>query len=382
MIQFRKNSHAVKILLCISMCGELSWNSLRLIEGNHTRILYTVNLLKKEGYISILKYENIKTIRLKRKSFEIIENISPLILQHYLNISNNHHFRAGKNIGFRQIQRHHLIGEVMCVFTRLNIPIYDFMKPHLSLNSSDINIYNNDIYFYTNTEIKNIDKEQKHKIEFTKIIGLLFSPGGDYAIYNTNKKLMLWCTQGEHKSQLLIEDIVNHNKEEYITNKEKYYQATEAIIFGYDMDICLDVLKVHENRMKKSVVFEYLTFDNVYKNIYFVPTDENGLNQLLILTQKNWKNILLYKTFNKKFITNVTSAVDCDASTDSSYALMFFDGNIGRLRRFALAMENKTNKKFEILCFDWQVPFIKKFCGNKVIIKSFSTNTILNLFNE
>ena len=53
-------------------------------------------------------------------------------------------------------------------------------------------------------------------------------------------------------------------------------------------------------------------------------------------------------------------AFEYDACVDGVYVLSFLDGDIARLNRFRRALENRSEKT-EVLCFEDQVDFLKKY---------------------
>lgn len=381
MIQFRRNSYANIILEYISLCGEFPYQSLEMMNRNKRILQRTINNLKKEGYITITGSGPMKTIRVTKKAFPVIEAINPDFLKHYLVVSENHHFRGGtyKNnkVGARQVWRRHRMAEILCIFKQLDVKLWQEEKPILHLNSNkERSIASNDLIFYTSKELKNADINQRYKTDFTRIMGALFSPGGVYCVYNTNKGLMKWNSQGEGKAQVLVEDIVKQNLKEY---KEKVFEANSAIMFGKGMEPALEML-VSNGGKRDSNGFEMLSFDNTYRNIYYLTLDENGKRQLDIMTRKNWHDILKEEIFPEEYINFKYSNIDCDAIDKNKYILMFFDGNIGRLKRFKQASYDSTKNKFEILCFPWQANFIKEYMEDNATCRILSLDDIEEIF--
>ncbi len=381
MIQFRRGSHANTILEYIALCGEFPYQSLSLINPNKVIMQRTVNQLKKEGYITITGSGPMKTIRITKKAFEIIEAINPAYLSHYLSISENHHFRGGvyrnNNVGARQTWRRHRMAEIFCIMKQAGIEVWKDLKPQLSLSvSSPQTITSDDLYFYTSKELKNADISQRYKTEFTRIMGLLFSPGSIYCIYNVNKGLIKWNSQGEGKAQVLVEDIVNQNS---IAYHNANFEAVNAIMFGKDMEPALEILESNGGK-RDSNGFEMLSFDNTYRNIHYITLDENGTEQIKIMTTPNWRSILKNSIFDKSLTDFKYSNVDCDAIDNNKYILLFFDGNIGRLKRFKQASFDSKDKVFEVLCFPWQSHLIKKYMGEKVSCRILDLKTIKSVF--
>lgn len=384
MIQFRKNSYANIILEYIALCGEFPYNSLDILGKNKVILQRTLNNLKKEGYITISGSGVMKTIRITKKSFEVIDAINPNFLQHYLTVSENHHFRGGtyknNNVGARQTWRRHRMAEILCLMYQNGVKIWEYQKPQLSLSTSTVpQISENDLLFYTSKELKNADKNQRYKTDFTRIMGAIFSPGGIYCVYNTHKGLMKWNSQGEGKAQVLVEDIVQHNSQKH---HEDFFVAEDAIMFGKGMSPVSDILNSNGSN-KDSNGFELLSFDNTYRNIYYITLDENGKEQLKIMTSPCWHEKLCNAIFPEAFIDFKHSIIDCDAIDKSSdtYILMFFDGNIGRLKRFKQAAYD-SKKNFELLCFPWQIDVLQQYVESKIKLRTLQLEDIKNIYKD
>lgn len=380
MIQFRRDSYALSLLLHIVMAGEFPYNALHLF-GNKKMLQRTVLDLKKEGYITVNGTKENKTIRITTKAFPIIENINKTYLDYYYSITDNHHFRGNGTlkVGSRQSYRRHRLAEIMCCLEALDVDFWPDKKPELTLSERKNNIPSDRKLFYTSKEIKKIDANQKYKTEFTRIMGLIFSPGGIYCVYHTNKKRMKWNSQGEGKVQVLVDDIIK-------MNCSKYVEPNKAIMFTKDINIIDDILMLKAGE-KDENNFELLNFDNTYDNIYIVPVDLGkdlgGLIQLKILMSENDRNIIKQKFLSQEEINFQYSTVDCDAITkDGHFKLMFFDGDIGRLKRFKQAMFDKNPSDFEVLCFSWQKEALRKYLPAEVTLIEYPTQEIVSILKS
>lgn len=378
MLQFRENSYSYTLLKIIALCGEFPYNSLYLLDGNDRIIKRTILNMKKEGYITILGKGNMKTIRLTKKSFEPLKKIGEVYLNHYLSITDNHHFRGGKDKNAdRIVWRRHRMAEIICMLLDIDAKLWSFEKPTLTLkNTENKQIKKEDIIFYTSREMKNADIEQRYKTEFTRIMGALFSPGGIYGIYNTNKSLMKWNKQGEGKAQVLIEDIAS------INCSGKYQSLDNAIMFGKDMSTALDILNSNGGKRDEND-FEFLSFDNTYTNIYYITLDEEGLYQLNLLIQNNWYDAICNSIFPKSFLDVSYKSIDCDAydKKNNKYIIIFLDGNIGRLKRFKEASYD-SNNKFEVVCFDWQKEMVENYIGDNANLMVVTAEKLSELITE
>ena len=379
MLQFREDSYSYNILRIIAMSGEFPYQSLYLIDGNERLIKRTVLNMKKEGYVTILGKGPMKTIRITKKAFTPLQKMGDGLLEHYLSVTDNHHFRGGKDkTADRIIWRRHRMAEILCMFDDLGAKIWSSEKPSLTLDPKEKPcISKNDLIFYTSREMKNADIEQRYKTEFTRIMGVLFSPGGVYGVYNTNKGLMKWNKQGEGKAQVLIEDIVS------INCSNEYSSLDNAIMFGKDMSVALDIL--NSNGGKKDINdFELLSFDNTYNNIYYITLDDEGLYQLSLLTQNNWYDAIRYSIFPEEFLNTTYLSVDCDAydKAHNKYIMMFLDGNIGKLKRFKEASFDNKNKKYEVVCFDWQEEMLREYLGDNATLLVITSDRLSELITD
>lgn len=383
MVKFRKGGYAERILIAVAISGEFPYRELDLL-GDRKMLLRNLNKLKEEKYVTVKtpqKAPSEKTIRLMTKAFPILEEINPLLLDNYMKVSGGHHFR-GTDSDFTQIWRRHRMAEVVWFLARLGVGYAPWERPQLSLDGKDKNhkvINPDDCLFYTSVELKNADKNQRYKTEFTRILGTLFSPGGIYNIYNTNKGLMKWNQQGENKAQVLVEDIIRINY-----NSEDAYDmhVSNAIMFGKDFDTAIQILESNGGKRDNNN-FEMLSFDNTYDNIYYITLDDNGHNQIGMMMTKDWHAILKSLIFQEYQINFSYSSVDCDAIDGDTYYLLMFDGNIGRLKRFKEASFD-SDKQFQIICFDFQTAAIERYIGNEnnITVSCCTVDSIMDIFYD
>lgn len=374
MLQFREDSYSEKLLKLIALCGEFPYHSLYMIDGNDRIVKRTLNNMKKEGYITTVGKGQFKTIRLTKKAFKPLSDLGEEYLEHYMFASSGHKFRGGKD-GERIVWRNHRLAEILVMFRYINAKLWCFEKPELTLKKHKSPFDKDDIVFYNSREMKNADVEQRYKTEFTRVMGALFSPGGVYAVYNTNKGLMKWNRQGEGKAQVLIEDIVAAN---YSGGHE---DLKHAIMFGKDIETARAILESNGGP-RDANDFEMLSFDNTFENIYFIPLDGHGIYQLKLLIQSNWKDAVNYAIFPEEYLMTDSLSIDCDAyDGNKKYILSFLDGNIGRLKRFKEASYN-SKKEYEVVCFDWQKEMVADYMGKNATIKEITEDLLSEMISE
>lgn len=365
-VSFNEDTYAGQILRMTALAGEFPYRSLYLLGGSDRLLKRTVLNLRKEGYLNVIGSADLKTIRLSTKTFPVLKRLG--FYDHYMFVSRDNKFSGMQSVnGSKHIWRNHRLAEAETMFFNLGAHICISEKPVLTLNTGEQEtpICQEDFLFYSSREMKNADASQRYKYDFTRILGTLFSPGGVYAIYNTNEGRMKWSDQGEIKAKVLTEDIIKRNC------SYKAGELNRSIIFSKDIMLAERILlgnggKKDENGM------EFLSFNRVYDHIHFIPLDGNGLYQVLLIVQKGWKDIILRSIFDEKILLNgKTSTVDADAfdKENHKYILSFLDGDIARLKRFNdAASQTEGKQKFEVVCFDWQEEFISSYMHKKVTV--------------
>lgn len=265
------------------------------------------------------------------------------------------------------------MAEVMVLFRRLGVRLFPFEKPTL-LNKKKKQISEDDAFFYTSTEIKSIYPKERLKVDFTRILGLLFTAGGMYSVYNTNKGLMKWHTQGEQKAKHLVSRIA-YEKLDY----KEGYSPDHALLFVHSMDVVSRILESNKKR-KDSLGFEPLSFDNTFSFIHCVPISEEGLYLLYFLAQKDFKIQTAYRLFPSECILKKPS-MECLAEKDNELYFLFIDGDVASLRRMKYQMGFlPKGKKIVVVCFSFQVDFIRNYLGNLVEIATIKEDELVDVF--
>ena len=72
------------------------------------------------------------------------------------------------------------------------------------------------------------------------------------------------------------------------------------------------------------------------------------------------KTVLLFDDEDRSFNRG---NFEFDAKINGTYILSHLDSDLCRLNRFREAIIDDPNDKYEVLCFEWQYHFVKKFMG-------------------
>jgi hypothetical protein len=381
-IRFEEGSYASRIIYYVALAVVFPWQSLHLIPGSHQIILRVISQLKENGYIVVSDKGAQKSIKIAKKAIDILDTVKPGLKDYYMFNSENHTSRGAaagdKATKLQMLSRKHKVGETYCMCSMAGTRILFNEKPELQIVYSNkcLDDYLDAPLFYNSREIKSVDPEQRHKTEFSRIIGLIISRGGCYNVYNINKGLIKWNQYGENKAKVLTNDIITSNFSESDVDTS-HIKSGEAIMFAKDFSAAETFLASKGSRPDGNG-FELISFDNTYQDIYLIPLDMYGALQLKVITTPGWRKILLACVFG--IDRSPDSSVDCDAYIEDTFCLTLFDGNIARLRRFNQSIYEKGPQHFKILCFPFQTETIKSILDFEIEIQEVEVETFISAF--
>jgi hypothetical protein len=360
-----------RLLLLLSISGEFPCGSLGIL-GNARTIKAMVHKMEAVQKIRVAANETMlstklfqvsgkgdkRTVRLAKNALSILNDIHANALGYYLSS-----FPKNKFTGDRyHIFRNHRVAEAVAMCMMADIQAAPYLLPELQKNSIRHVIPKIPAY-YLARNFKKIYESELNKTIFTRIIGLLFYPGGGYAVYNTRNAVMKWSGLGEIKAKQELSEIARMNA--------GLEEITSVILFGTDANIALQTVVESDKSRKKQV-----RFDRIFFNIHFVPLNEDGINLLKILTLQNWHEKLMNILFNPKTRPKGYGSIEYDAFWKCKYFYSHIDSDIARLIRFREALLTQE-QPFEVLCLPWQVKYLTEYLGDSVILKQLEMPTLL-----
>lgn len=166
---------------------------------------------------------------------------------------------------------------------------------------------------------------------------------------------MKWSGMGEFKAL--------HSLMETSRLNADIGQVNGAVLLGQSEEVALKTLL--ESDKSRRMEFR---FDSIYRHIYFIPMDGDGIRQLRLMTVPDWKEKLLDLLFDPEVRSYDRGLFEYDACMDGVYILSHLDGDIARLIRFREAVENQKGQ-FEVLCLPYQAQFLREYLGTLAGIK-------------
>ena len=257
------------------------------------------------------------------------------------------------------VDRNHRVAETLAAFMDAGF----YYLPHTlpRLKSEGINrIITTQPLVYPSRMLKLTDNGEGNKTGFSRITGAVFAGGDCYAVYNTRNAVMKWSGEGEMKMKVNINLLS-------IVNSGVDHAHLPMLFFGASHEIAFrSMLAMRKATNARS------RFDMFYPKIYFVPLNQYGARFLRFISIPGWRDHLLELLFDEDQIAKLTS-FEYDAKVNDTYILSHLDSDLCRLNRFREAIIDDPNDKYEVLCFEWQYDFVKKFLGDlaKVTVISF-----------
>ena len=376
MITVRLGSHMYSLLRLLSIAGEFPSKSTGIFGDTRTikAMIHKSEAAQKirlsNGDILETKLFQLsgkwhsRTIRLYKNALPVLNEVHSDALDYYLSVFPDNRF-SGNQLN---IQRNHRVGEAIAMCMMAGIETAPYMLPELQKETIR-SVVPKKTSYYVSRNIKNISETEMNKTMFTRVVGLLFYPGGSYAVYNTRNAVMKWSGLGERKAKLELSEIVRMNAGPY--------DVTSALLFGTDENIALQTVIESDANRKKQFRSKGDRFDEIYQSVHFVPLDQNGIDMLKILTLPDWHEKLMSVLFPSDIRLKGYSSFEYDASRDNKYYYSHLDGDIARLMRFhgAYMMYKFT---CEALCFPWQAQFLQGYFGESVKLIQINMQRTLN----
>ena len=369
-IRFQRGSYAWKIIYFVALGVIFPWRSLKLIQGDHTLVLRCIRLLKENGYIIVQQKGRLKSIKLTKKAVDILDFIEPGLYEYYMYNSEGHTFRGvkvnDKTTLYQVYLRHFANAQVCCLNHRMDAKFLYQDKPQLRLTYTGRGVEVKDTYYYNSKELKNADPLQKHKTEFSRIIGMTVSQGGVYCIYNVGNSKIRWNQYGEVKAKLLVKNIVDSTFDQktigcsYGTD----FKADSAIMFVDNFNVAAYYLSPHGRNRPDERGFEFLTFDNTFSEIYMLPTDDYGAILYKMITTSGWKKKIAELVFGSEYENAV--GIIKDKNNTNHYMLQICDGNIGHLKGMLNFAVMNPSYDCTVYCYQWQKDAVKEIVGDTI----------------
>lgn len=356
----RPDTQKYRLLEIIGISGEFPSNQLSRVFSTPAYTEKIITELKADKLIRVHYKDKLRGYRLTKYAKELLLTQNPIRFQYFLTGKTETNFIKSEPMKrFRLHQK----AQVYLTLSHANIPYYPDSKPQI-YNKNQMGLLmdeRNLPYYYSSREIKDLG-EATTKIKNSRIMGILLSSQCIYCIYNTGTNLMKW----EYRTEVRLNAFL-----------QQYFQSfpypnrpqIRAIMFGDDMEVALQLL-TSTGGHKRSL----FSLDASFEHFHFLPSSIEGESLLKLLSNPEMMkrlNQLLLSDLNNK---NETLPIDHDAvSADGSPVILAYDFDMHRINRFNTGL-NVYEKSGNLICFDFQIPVLKKYLSANIHFSSIDLN--------
>lgn len=359
----RPGSHAHDLIQLLAVCGEYPMSSLKLL-GSLRSMWTLINKLESKQVFRLSdncstdslrllrvsgKTPN-RTIRFNKDGLSILDSLHPEALSHYLDTYLGHRFPGN----IQRVMRNHRVAEAVACFMRAGIEYRPYMLPQLQSTRilQEIPGWSR---FYLARHVKRQTGDEFNKTMYSRMVGLVFYPGGHYTVYNTRDAVMRWKGQGEAKVAVSLDELARWNN----GAQPGILGNFSALLFGNSPRIALDTL---QETMKDTQRSRH--FNRIYGHIHYIPLNGDGIRLLRMLTLPDWNEVMLDGLFPPEM--RISGISNFDAQRGGQLYVSHLDSDIAKLLRVKQAM---TEEDIEFLCFPWQAEFLHGIFGPDVRIR-------------
>lgn len=370
MIFFRQGSHARSLTAVLAVTGEIPVKSLALFGSQRVYRALVTRLCEDQTLCNTDTGEKLscrlltlhgngakKSVRFHKSGLPVLDWVGAR--NYYLNAYWNHNFPSDDV----HVERHFRFAEAAILFARAGAEIRPWCARVLQKQAILREPFSMPT-LYAAKDLKKVQDFELRKTQYARFTGAVFTRDNTYVVYNARGAVMKWNGIGEYKS---LQSIIGLSRMNTLV-----FSVDGAILFGKSEDLAVRTVEDMDNAPRPELRLDY-----VYRHVYFVPLNEDGIDQLRLLLIPNWNERLLCALFDPNQRAYNQGLFEYDAIVDGSFLFEFFDGDIARLIRFQKAAPAYRNR-CELLCFPFQVGLVRRVLGDLVYIRTIETTAILD----
>lgn len=376
MIRIQQDTLAYELLTILAYVGEFPFASIFLLGNKDVWRKLVSKLSQEQTYrvpnhpdkitgrlLNLSGEKKARTIRLSQKGAYVLSLVNADAAKYYARVFGNAHLSSAEE----RIDRAHRLAESVAFFRLVGVETCPFILPTLQLKLFQRTVPNEPA-FYTSHELKHFGGDSVSKVAFSRITGMLFSSGGNYAVYNSRDYRMEWNGRGEGKVLVHLQGVARMNGGQE--------EMDSAMMLASDYSIAQLTLAFlgKVNRVENR-------FDKIYTHLHLIPMDSFGTRLVKILALPDWRQTLLELLFDDDELAGVGATFGYDAIRDGAYVLSFLDSDIFRLHAFWDTVRVQKYKA-SVICFPEQVPFLRSYLRGKVNLQTVTMDMVENAIME
>ena len=214
--------------------------------------------------------------------------------------------------------------------------------------------------FYNSREVKELGMDFV-KIRSARSVGVLLAEPGVFVVYNSGGALMKWSYKSEMRTKALMRTVLCQQRLSAGYRPDDVY----GLILGDGMELAYQLLT-----STGGAKHNYFVLDGNYEHFYFLTNDHHGEVILKLLcdpVKTAALDHILSQGLNAK---EPGWLVENDAiDTTGNPVLFAYLCDMPRIARFSNALQLQ-GKSGTMICFDFQGPALRRFCGGQVSLQT------------
>lgn len=347
-----------KLLIIIAMSGEMPTYLGQYVTGSISYTAALITRLKKERYISLRCKDGYRGYVLLEKGRNYLLSEYEKELSFFISGSGQTGYVKSEPEKRMRLYR---MSEVWVFFWKAGIEILRNHKPDMDKGFVRDR---GKAFYYGSLEFKGMSEA----IRGSRSCGVLLSGDTVLVVYNTMDRNMKWAKKMECSMRTWTERMLL---------KGGYNSRADALIVGQNIKVLLKLLE-SDGGIKKDLFRP----DDIYDQYYYIPMCQEGILQIILLTEKQkrekLKQFLLSRFPIRKEKEYAVYAV-CDEIGNPVY--LGYDLEMRQLCR--IKQELLWRPSVSIVCMDYQAEIIREYLGEKVIIYELNTENVMKyLIND
>ncbi len=231
------------------------------------------------------------------------------------------------------------------------------------------------VYYYDSIEIKDSGLVKEGSYARSRFLGILFSPGGVYVVYNFKKNNMQLTQTREMALRNAMQDLAMIQSKR--NTGSAYPDVESAIIFGHDDNQVLDRVLLWEQGA-------FAELCKTYDKLHYFPITPDAAFQAWMLSQPNWRERLLRGMIVESYLEkeNMYRTYDAYIPDQNLKVLSWVDANLVSLRLISADLKRNPDQNYALICLPWQEEIVRKYLGNKVQVMSISQDSIKEILKK
>ena len=339
------NSMKYRFLEMIAISGEFPSSQIGRLFSSPSYAEKMITQLKADGFIRLHYRDKLRGYRLTKRAKDILMENNPKRFDFYL--SGNTETNRIRSDPPRRMRLHQK-AETYLTLQNSGIPVFPDEKPGIFHGESSPVALQDLPIFYSSREIKTLPYDTT-KIRNSRSMGILLGPACVYALYNTGSAPMKW----EYKTEVRLNALMQHHLQgRPYTGRPNI----RAILTGTDMETAFHLM-TSTGGYKKSLFM----LDTSFEHFHYLPNAPEGELLLKLLTAPDQMLQLNRLLLSDMLPAKEDLPIEHDAlSAEGKPVLLAYDFDMQRITRFNAGL-HAYRKPGIIICFDFQLPCLKKY---------------------